>query len=106
MEIGEGRVTPTSRHQQGPSSLDRMIGPMADQILIQEESKLSPAIPRNEETKEQNEIYVVQQGDTLLRIAMKLNISLARLKKYNHLFGKNDVIIGQVSSPSVSVSFC
>lgn len=40
--------------------------------------------------------YKVIEGDNLIRISMKLNISVARLKKYNHLFGKNDVIVGQV----------
>jgi LysM repeat protein len=52
---------------------------------------------RNEGAREtSSNFYIVEEGDTLIRISMKLNISMARLKKYNHLFGKNDVMVGQM----------
>lgn len=47
--------------------------------------------------------YTVLEGDNLIRISIKLNISVARLKKYNHLFGKNDVIVGQVNFSFLSL---
>eukprot|EP00602_Paraphysomonas_sp_CaronLab_P004726 CAMPEP_0185020762 /NCGR_PEP_ID=MMETSP1103-20130426/3406_1 /TAXON_ID=36769 /ORGANISM="Paraphysomonas bandaiensis, Strain Caron Lab Isolate" /LENGTH=402 /DNA_ID=CAMNT_0027551865 /DNA_START=152 /DNA_END=1360 /DNA_ORIENTATION=+ len=40
-------------------------------------------------------MYIVQEGDSLAGISIKFNISVARLKKYNHLYGKNDIYVGQ-----------
>jgi LysM repeat protein len=82
-----------------PNSIVEMGATTSDQI-----DKISSLSPKPQERKEmeQKTSYIVEEGDTLIRISMKLNISVARLKKYNHLFGKNEVMVGQVRSPPPS----
>jgi LysM repeat protein len=40
--------------------------------------------------------YQVVEGDTLVGISLKVGVSVVQLKRYNHLFGKNDIFVGQV----------
>jgi LysM repeat protein len=90
----------TGLSNQEKSGLSILIDNLSQQTMLQVESKENSLVENCSEnvSKEKSEVYIVQEGDTLLRISMKLNISMARLKKYNHLFGKHDVIIGQVAS--------
>jgi LysM repeat protein len=41
-------------------------------------------------------VHIVSPGESLIGIALKYNISVAQLRAYNRLFGKNDLTIGQV----------
>jgi LysM repeat protein len=40
--------------------------------------------------------YTVLPGDTLMGISIKLGKSVNIIKKLNHLYGKNDLFVGQV----------
>ena len=53
-------------------------------------------VPNSVEHEKPGPTYVVEPGDTLSGISLKCSISVQLLKKYNHLFGKNDIFVGQV----------
>ena len=48
------------------------------------------------ENSSSDALYTVQPGDTLAGISLKISVTVPLLKKYNHLFGKNDIYVGQV----------
>ena len=86
-----------------PSQVPHLLSPSSSSLPS---SDMRPPQEREEgEVKKSSPTYyLVEEGDTLIRISMKLNISMARLKKFNHLFGKNDVMVGQVYSLSLSLA--
>lgn len=50
----------------------------------------------NEDDDDDEDTYTVQKGETLTCVSLKNNISVALLKKYNRLYGRNSLYTGQV----------
>lgn len=49
--------------------------------------------------------YTVETGDNIAGISLKTGVPINLLKKYNHLFGKNDVYSGQVLHVNSLINF-
>lgn len=41
--------------------------------------------------------YVVQRGDTLAGVALRLGVKQSELKRANHMYGSRTLVAGQVS---------
>lgn len=91
-------IWPISSGHDDDKQLDNITVTVIDPNIVMIDDKMEKKLEleNGKVEMEKKDSYIVEKGDTLIGISMKLNISVARLKKYNHLFGKNDVIVGQV----------
>lgn len=68
--------------------------------LVNENNKLAQ-LKKSKKTskpkiaKSNKDIYIVKKGDTLIKIAKKLNISITKLREYNKLSRSSQIKIGQ-----------
>ncbi|CAM9858559.1 unnamed protein product, partial [Scytosiphon promiscuus] len=47
-----------------------------------------------------NDTYVVQRGDTLAGVALRLGVKQSELKRANHMYGSRTLVAGQVLKTS------
>jgi LysM repeat protein len=98
----EPRLAALASQTGGPRSVDAPVAvqiaqpaPPADLKPSAAAPEAAPATAVNATSPGQDVVYVVQQGDTLFRIARKFDVPSTMLVDVNHLSDPNIVLIGQ-----------
>lgn len=59
---------------------------------------MARALFRQEQENASDDTYVVQRGDTLAGVALRLGVKQSELKRANHMYGSRTLVAGQVKN--------